>query len=72
MKCSREDFVIAWQQSTQVSDVVEKTGLTPLTVKKYAYRFRKEGVNLKSLEDERSQMGWEALRKLAEDSLPND
>ena len=41
-------FITAWQASSSVAEVVERTGLTPIQVKSASYHLRDNSVPLKS------------------------
>lgn len=66
MKTSKEDFVKCWQRSSTVLEVATKTGLSLATCKRYAWKFRKNEVPLKQLEDEgKKKTDWDSLKLLA-------
>lgn len=65
MKVTREEFVKTWQKSSTVMEVANKTGLTPATCRRYAWQFRKKGVELKKLDEGKKKPDWESLKKLA-------
>tara|TARA_Y100001937_G_scaffold120683_1_gene178275 strand:- start:1002 stop:1160 length:159 start_codon:yes stop_codon:yes gene_type:complete len=46
-------------------EVANKTGLTPATCRRYAWQFRKKGVELKKLDEGKKKPDWESLKKLA-------
>jgi len=65
-RLSKAEFVVAWQRSESLDDVVSKTKLKLITVKKYAYRMRRQGVPLKALEGESKRtLDFAYLAKLA-------
>jgi len=71
---SAEEFVRAWQTSSELPEVARKTGLRPESVRARAQRFRKKGVPLKKLgaRGGRPATDWAALKRLAEELQPED
>lgn len=66
-----EEFVRAWQGSSSMAEVAEKTGLRVESVRARGHRFRKRGVPLKKLAAQgRPATDWEALKKLAQELAP--
>lgn len=73
MRVTKPEFVTVWQTSNTLTEVIEKTGLATVTVKKYAYRMRRQGVPLKALEGESKRtIDFAALAKLARELAENE
>jgi len=75
MKVSREQFVRIWMDSDSRKEVASRTGLTLKTVIRYGWQYRQNGVGLKRLIEERSQVDWDGLSELChslEDVSPKD
>lgn len=73
MKVTKPEFVTVWQKATTLEEVVKKTGLAVVTVRKYAYRMRRQGVPLKALPGEgKATLNWADLAKLARGLLDNE
>ena len=67
MKVTKEEFVRVWSGSTSRAEVASKTGLSPRTVARYAWKFRRNGVPLKHLKEERPiKTDWTQLSDLCE------
>ena len=67
MKVTKEEFIRVWSASTSRAEVVKKTGLSARTVARYAWKFRKNGVPLKILSNERPfKTNWAELSSLCE------
>lgn len=65
MKVTQKDFITIWESSKSRAEVARRTGLTDQTVRRYAWKFRKNGVKLSKLEGERGATGtnWENLEQ---------
>jgi transposase len=67
VKVTKEEFIRVWSASTSRAEVVTKTGLSTRTVARYAWKFRKNGVALKHLKEERPcKTNWGELSDLCE------
>lgn len=59
-----ESFVKAWMESTTISDVCKKTGLSPKFASVKASSLRKKGVKLPKLRRQFTELDIDGLNKL--------
>jgi hypothetical protein len=73
MLVSNEEFVVIWQQSRSLAEVVKKTGHTVGAASSRASRLRQSGVRLKYFKGPRAQpLDYEGLNDLAAEALEGE
>ena len=68
--CTTEEFIVAWQASTNVQEVSDKLGKPLGSCRQTASNLRARGVPLRKYDAGRRKLDIKALSKLAVDSLP--
>lgn len=69
-KVTPEEFIKAWQTSSSVAEVAEKTKLTAKKVYNRRNSYKKKGVPLKDFKRTAIKTNWAELAKLAKSLLP--